>query len=50
MAYDLERGQYGAYRVDQATLAKGGVGSIHRTDDPRFVFKRYFNPSKAPSL
>ncbi|MFI5712640.1 hypothetical protein [Kribbella sp. NPDC051620] len=50
MGFDLERGQFGAYTVDQATLAKGGVGSIHRTDDPRFVVKRYFNPAKAPSL
>jgi hypothetical protein len=49
MAFDLERGQFGVYQVNQATLAKGGVGSIHRTDDPRFVFKRYFSPSKAPS-
>ncbi|MEV6417397.1 phosphotransferase [Kribbella sp. NPDC051718] len=50
MGFDLERGQFGAYTVNQDTLAKGGVGSIHRTDDPRFVFKRYFNPAKAPSL
>lgn len=50
MGFDLERGQYGAYQVNQTTLASGGVGSIHRTNDPRFVFKRYFSPSKAPSL
>ncbi|MEU4194519.1 hypothetical protein AB0E69_21660 [Kribbella sp. NPDC026611] len=49
MAFDLERGQFGTYRVNQATLAKGGVGSIHRTDDPHFVLKRYFSPAKAPS-
>ena len=44
----LVRGQHGAYRVDEAELSKGGVGSIHRTDDPELVYKHYFEPQKAP--
>jgi hypothetical protein len=44
-----EAGQFGTYRVIDDPISKGGVGSIHRTSDPRFVFKRYFAPAKAPS-
>ncbi|MCA1673639.1 MAG: hypothetical protein LC799_16045, partial [Actinobacteria bacterium] len=34
--------------MDDAVLNKGGIGSIHRTSDPLFVYKRYFSPQKAP--
>jgi hypothetical protein len=44
-----EIGQFGTYHVIDEPISKGGVGSIHRTSDPRFVFKRYFAPAKAPS-
>lgn len=42
------QGEYGSYDVAAEILSKGGVGSIHRTDDPRWVFKRYLRPDKAP--
>ncbi len=29
-------------------LNKGGVGAIHRTDDPGLVYKEYFDSAKAP--
>lgn len=43
-------GEHGSYTVVPAVLSKGGVGSIHRTGDPRWVFKRYLRPDKAPDL
>lgn len=48
----LERidGQYASYMVAPDVLSKGGVGSIHRTSDQRWVFKRYLRPEKAPDL
>jgi hypothetical protein len=42
-------GRHGRYTVEEAELSRGGVGSIHRTDDPGFVYKKYFSPAKAPS-
>lgn len=45
-----ETGRFGTYRVIDDAISKGGVGSIHRTSDSRLVFKRYFDPAKAPSL
>lgn len=43
-------GENGSYAVVSDVLSKGGVGSIHRTDDQRWVFKRYLRPDKAPDL
>ena len=43
-----EQGLFGTYSVDDAVLNKGGVGSIHRTSDPSFVYKRYFSAQKTP--
>lgn len=43
-------GEHGSYAVVPDVLSKGGVGSIHRTRDPRWVFKRYLRPDKAPDL
>jgi hypothetical protein len=40
--------EHGTYLVADEELNKGGVGSIHLTDDPRWVFKRYLRPDKAP--
>jgi hypothetical protein len=42
-------GQHGAHSVDDEQLSSGGVGSIHRTSDPRWVYKRYFDREKAPA-
>lgn len=39
--------EHSSYLVGEE-LNKGGVGSIHRTEDPRWVFKRYLRPDKAP--
>lgn len=44
----MKRGLFGAYSVDDVVLNKGGLGSIHRTSDPSFVYKRYFSAQKAP--
>jgi hypothetical protein len=41
-------GAYSTYQISDDILSKGGVGSIHRTDRPEFVYKNYFDPSKAP--
>ena len=45
----IVRGTWSTYRVHDDVLSKGGVGSIHRTDDPGLVYKNYFDPQKAPS-
>ncbi|MCL9796658.1 hypothetical protein, partial [Frankia sp. AgKG'84/4] len=42
------QGSYGTYVVREE-LSRGGIGSIHRTGDPGLVFKRYFDPDRAPS-
>ena len=42
------RGVDSTYRISDDAISKGGVGSIHRTDDPGFVYKQYFDPDKAP--
>jgi hypothetical protein len=44
------RGRYDQYTVESVPASKGGVGSIHRTTDPRWVYKQYFESAKAPSL
>jgi hypothetical protein len=44
------RGRYDQYTVESVPVSKGGVGSIHRTTDPRWVYKQYFESAKAPSL
>ena len=44
------RGRYDQYIVESVPASKGGVGSIHRTTDPRWVYKQYFESAKAPSL
>ena len=44
------RGRYDQYTVESVPISKGGVGSIHRTTDPRWVYKHYFESAKAPSL
>lgn len=50
MTHEVRSGQFGSYEVEDAELSRGGVGSIHRTTDPRYVFKKYFDPSKAPDV
>jgi hypothetical protein len=47
---DRIEAEHGSYTVSPDVLSKGGVGSIHRTSDPRWVFKRYLRPDKAPDL
>jgi len=44
------RGRYDQYTVESVPVSKGGVGSIHQTTDPRWVYKHYFESAKAPSL
>ena len=44
----IVRGAFDTYRVSSDVLSKGGVGSIHLTDDPGLVYKEYFDPAKAP--
>lgn len=44
------RGHYDQYTVESVPVSKGGMGSIHRTADPRWVYKQYFESAKAPSL
>ncbi len=44
------RGRCDQYTVESVPVSKGGVGSIHRTTDPRWVYKQYFESAKAPSL
>jgi len=44
------RGRYGRYTVESVPVSKGGVGSIHRTTDPGWVYKQYFDSAKAPGL
>ena len=44
------QGRHGVYTVASAPISKGGVGSIHRTTDPAWVYKKYFVPDKAPKL
>lgn len=44
------RGRYDQYTVESVPVSKGGVGSIHRTTDPRWVYKHYFESAKTPSL
>jgi hypothetical protein len=43
------RGRHGQYTVESVPVSKGGVGSIHRATDPRWVYKQYFDPAKVPS-
>lgn len=43
------RGTYGDYEVLGPAISKGGVGSIFRTTDPKWVYKQYHSPDKAPS-
>lgn len=43
------QGRHGRHTVESAPISKGGVGSIHRTTDPEWVYKKYFVPAKAPS-
>jgi hypothetical protein len=45
----IVRGTWSTYRVQDDAISKGGVGSIHRTDDPGLVYKNYFDPNRAPS-
>lgn len=42
-------GWHGSYRVLTDELARGGVGAIHLSTDPRWVYKKYFDPAKAPA-
>ena len=48
MSVERIDGEHGSYAVAPEVLSKGGVGSIHRTDDRRWVFKRYLKPDRAP--
>jgi hypothetical protein len=45
----IVQGLHGRYNVREDIVSKGGVGAIHRTDDPDIVYKEYLSPSKAPS-
>jgi hypothetical protein len=42
------RGDHGSYTVVGDSISKGGVGAIYRTTDPRWVYKQYHSPDKAP--
>jgi hypothetical protein len=42
------RGTNGNFTLVGDWLAKGGVGAIYRTTDPRWVYKEYSSPGKAP--
>jgi hypothetical protein len=42
------RGVYGDYEVVGDAISKGGVGAIFRTTDPKWVYKEYHAPEKAP--
>jgi hypothetical protein len=42
------RGDHGTYTVVGDSISKGGVGAIYRTTDPRWVYKQYHSPDKAP--
>jgi hypothetical protein len=44
------QGRHGVYTIESDPISKGGVGSIHRTADPAWVYKKYFVPDKAPKL
>jgi hypothetical protein len=44
----IVQGLTSTYRVCDDVLSKGGVGSIHRTDNPDLVYKHYFDSDKAP--
>jgi hypothetical protein len=41
-------GRYGNYAVVGDSISKGGVGAIFRTTDPKWVYKEYHSPDKAP--
>jgi len=42
------RGDHGSYTVVGKSISQGGVGAIYRTSDPRWVYKQYHSPDKAP--
>lgn len=42
------RGDHGSYTVVGNSISQGGVGAIYRTSDPRWVYKQYHSPDKAP--
>jgi hypothetical protein len=42
------RGDHGSYSVVGKSISQGGVGAIYRTSDPRWVYKQYHSPDKAP--
>src|SRR5712692_6255700 len=42
------KAEHDSYAVKSDVLNKGGVGSIHRTSDQRWLPKRYKKPDKAP--
>ncbi|MFB9338122.1 hypothetical protein, partial [Actinoplanes octamycinicus] len=42
------RGTHGDYTVVGEAINAGGVGSIFRTTDPKWVYKEYHSPDKAP--
>ncbi|BCJ41051.1 hypothetical protein GCM10010168_46510 [Actinoplanes ianthinogenes] len=42
------RGAHGDYTVVGEAINAGGVGSIFRTTDPKWVYKEYHSPEKAP--
>lgn len=44
----LVHGLHGAYSVAGDAISKGGVGRIYRTTDPKWVYKEYLSPDKAP--
>ncbi|MBO0836742.1 MAG: hypothetical protein J2P28_14720, partial [Actinobacteria bacterium] len=50
MSWERIKGEHASYMVESDVLSKGGVGSIHRTTDPRWVFKRYLRPDTTTNL
>ena len=42
-------GWHGTSSVFANEFARGGVGAIHLTTDPRWVYKEYFDPARAPA-
>ncbi|MBF5028243.1 hypothetical protein IRY44_00680 [Micromonospora sp. ANENR4] len=45
----IAHGDHGTYTVVGGPISKGGVGAIYRLTDPRWVYKEYHSPDKAPT-
>jgi hypothetical protein len=42
------RGVHDTYTVVGDSISRGGIGAIFRTTDPKWVYKEYHSPDKAP--